>query len=144
MNYIFPCIMQARSLEKRALAFFDILPTLSKYFILSLTSMIARLQRMFSQWIRAIRIFPLPSLILIAMSILGIAMVYLDGGDTDSLMRLMAACGLTLPLMMLAPLRAVIRNTHVGIKELTLSASGIIIGALYYRYIPDLGGRIGE
>jgi Domain of unknown function (DUF4153) len=106
--------------------------------------MIARLQRSFSQWIRALRIFPLPSLLLIAMSIIGIAMFYIDGGDTDSLMRLMAACALTLPLMMLAPLRAVIRNTRVGVKELALSACGIIIGALYYRYIPDFGGRVGE
>ena len=95
-----------------------------------------RLRLFFSQWIRAITIFPISFLVLIAMSAVWIAMVYSDFDSTQYLLKIMLACVVALPLTILSPLYTYISNKKTTYKQLILSALWVWVGIVYYMFLP--------
>lgn len=96
-----------------------------------------RLRLFFSQWIRAVSIFPLSFVVLGVMTIVWMMLVYNDGNGAEHMIRIMLACGVAFPLTVIAPLYAYISNNKTAVKEILISAIGILIGFVYYMYQPD-------
>lgn len=96
-----------------------------------------RLRMFFSQWTRAVTIFPVPFVVLIVMAIIWVCMVYSDYDNTQYLQKYMFACLVALPLSIAFPLKAYIWDRKKSILHTAISAIWVIVGIVYYMCMPD-------
>lgn len=95
-----------------------------------------RIRMFFAQWIRAVSIFPVSFVVLLAMAVIWVCMVYSDFDSTQYLQKLMFACLVALPLSIISPLQAYIWGKKISIKNTALSGLWVLIGIIYYVCIP--------